>query len=390
MSKRKICVVTGTRAEYGLLYWLMKEIQDDPDLELQLVVTGMHLSPEFGLTYRTIEQDGFPIHEKVEMLLSSDTPVGIATSIGLGTIGFANAFERLKPDILVLLGDRFEILAAAQAAMVARIPIAHLHGGETTEGVIDESIRHAVTKMSHLHFVSTEVYRRRVIQLGEDPARVITVGAIGLDNIRKMTFLDREELEKSIGFSLGKQAFLITFHPVTLEKQGPKKAMTELLHALEYFPDAKLIFTKPNADTDGRIISQMIDDFVHKDPKRAICFTSMGQLLYLSAIKHVDVVIGNSSSGILEVPYFKKPTVNIGARQRGRIKPSSVINCDETAESISQAIQTALSPHFQKMLHTVVSPYGEDYVSGKIIKTLKQVDIESLLRKSFYDLPDLP
>lgn len=386
MVKRKICVVTGTRAEYGLLYWLMKEIQEDPDLELQLVVTGMHLSPEFGLTYRVIEEDGFVIDEKVEMLLSSDTPVGIATSMGLGTIGFAGAFDRLKPDIVVLLGDRFEILAAAQAALVARIPIAHLHGGETTEGAIDEAIRHSVTKMSHLHFVSTDAYRKRVIQLGEHPDRVFHVGAIGLDNIRKLPLLSREELEESIGFQLRSLNFLVTYHPVTLNRMGSEAAMRELLAALDRFPEATVIFTKPNADTDGRIISRMIDEYVQQNPERCRAYTSLGQVRYLSAVKHVDVVIGNSSSGILEVPAFKKPTVNIGDRQRGRLRPTSVIDCAETAEEIAWAIEKALSPEFRGQLENMTSPYGDEYVSGKAKEILKRADLQNILFKGFYDL----
>ncbi|WP_126428729.1 UDP-N-acetylglucosamine 2-epimerase [Brevibacillus marinus] len=387
MAKRKICVVTGTRAEYGLLYWLMKEIQDDPDLELQLVVTGMHLSPEFGLTYRTIEEDGFTIHEKVEMLLSSDTPVAVATSIGLGTIGFAGAFDRLQPDIIVLLGDRYEILAAAQAALVARIPIAHLHGGETTEGAIDEAIRHAVTKMSHFHFVSTEAYRRRVIQLGEAPERVYNVGAIGLDNIRKITLLNREELEQSIGFTLGEVNFLITYHPVTLSERSPAESMNELLAALDQFPQAHLIFTKPNSDPGGRVIAKMIDEYVSRHPGRSVAYTSLGQLRYLSAVKHVDVVIGNSSSGIIEVPAFRKPTVNLGDRQRGRVRTSSIIDCREDKSDIVAAINQALSPSFQRQLSELQSPYGEEYVSGKIKDHLKKVALDGVLMKSFFDLP---
>lgn len=386
MGKRKICVVTGTRAEYGLLYWLMKEIQDDPDLELQLVVTGMHLSPEFGLTYRIIEEDGFPIHEKVEMLLSSDTPVAVATSIGLGTIGFAGAFDRLQPDIIVLLGDRYEILAAAQAALVARIPIAHLHGGETTEGLIDEAIRHSVTKMSQLHFVSTEMYRKRVIQLGEEPERVYNVGAIGLDNIRKLPLLSREELEKAIGFSLGSKNFLVTYHPVTLSKESPKEAMEELFAALDHFSDAKVIFTKPNADTDGRIIAQMIDDYVSRNPDRCAAFTSLGQVRYLSTVRHVDVVIGNSSSGILEVPAFRIPTVNLGDRQRGRLRVASVIDCREEKEDIVAAIEKALLPKYRRSLETMSLPYGESYVSGKIKEILKSVNLNNIIMKPFYDL----
>lgn len=386
MQKRKICIVTGTRAEYGLLYWLMKEIEEDSDLELQIVATGMHLSPEFGLTYQNIEKDGFELNEKVEMLLSSDTSVGIATSLGIGTIGFARAFDRLKPDLIVLLGDRFEILSAAQAAMVARIPIAHLHGGETTEGVIDEAIRHSITKMSHLHFVSTEVYRNRVIQLGEHPDRVYTVGAIGLDNIRKLELMDRATFEKSIDFTLGEKNLLLTYHPVTLEKDDSRTAINQLFQALDEFPNVKCIITKPNADMEGRLISEMIDEYVATNPERCRAFVSLGQLRYLSAIKHVDAVIGNSSSGILEVPYFRKPTINIGDRQKGRIQAISVINCQTSKESICDAIGLSFSEQFQKKLISMKSPYGEEYVSGKVKDVLKDVKLEPLLRKTFYDL----
>ncbi|MFI8711550.1 UDP-N-acetylglucosamine 2-epimerase [Brevibacillus brevis] len=388
MSKRKICVVTGTRAEYGLLYWLMREIQDDPELHLQIVVTGMHLSPEFGLTYKTIEQDGFFIDEKVEMLLSSDTSVGIATSIGIGTIGFANAFHRLQPDIIVLLGDRFEILAAAQAAMVARIPLAHVHGGEKTEGLIDESIRHSVTKMSHLHFVSTEDYRKRVIQLGEKPERVWNVGAMGIDQIQKLSLLTRPQFEDSIQFKLGVLNFLVTYHPVTLEKKSPESHVEQLFEAIELFPTAKIIFTKPNSDTDGRIISKMIDDYVNKNKHKAIAFVSLGQLRYLSAIKHCDLVLGNSSSGLIEVPYFKKPTVDIGVRQRGRIKPASVISCGESKAEIVKAIHTALSLSFREQLMDMESPYGNGNASVKVKNILKTFVLNQILIKSFYDLGD--
>lgn len=386
MKKRKICIVTGSRAEYGLLYWLMREIEEDPRLELQLIVTGMHLSPEFGSTYKTIEDDGFTINEKIEMLLSSDSPVGIATSMGLGTIGFAGALERLQPDIMVLLGDRYEILAAAQAALVARIPIAHLHGGEVTEGAIDEAIRHSVTKMSHIHFVASDIYRKRVIQLGEQPRFVMNVGALGIENIRKLHLMSREELERSIGFSLGVQNFLITYHPATLNENGTATPMNELMAALDSFPEAKIIFTKPNSDTDGRIISQMIDDYVFMHRERCIAFHSLGQLRYLSAIKQVDVVIGNSSSGLIEVPYFRKPTVNIGARQRGRIRTPSVIDCDENKESIERAIKKSLSPDFQETYKNMNYPFGEGYASKKMKDTLLNIDLHQLSMKHFYDL----
>lgn len=388
MHRRKICIITGSRAEYGLLYWLLKEIQKDLDLELQIIATGMHLSPEFGLTYKIIEDDGFKINEKVEMLLSSDTVVGIAKSIGLATIGFADALNRLKPDIVVVLGDRFEILAAAQAAMVARIPIAHLHGGEATEGVIDEAIRHSVTKMSHLHFVAAEPYRRRVVQLGENPDRVYNFGAVGLDNIVRLKLLNRNDFEKSINFMLGKINFLITYHPVTLKKSVTQLEMEQLLNALNQFPEAKLIFTKSNSDTEGRIINELIDKYTLINSERVASFTNLGQLLYLSALKHVDVVIGNSSSGIVEAPSFKTPTVNIGDRQRGRLRAQSVIDCDETAESIVDAINKALSPDFQKLLPDISSPYGDGKgkTALRIKNVLKSTDLNNILLKKFYDL----
>ena len=386
MYKRKICIVTGTRAEYGLLYWLMKEIQNDPELELQIIATGMHLSPEFGLTYKVIEEDGFVINEKIEMLLSSDTPVGITKSMGLATIGFAAALERLEPDILVLLGDRYEVLAAAQAAMVARIPIAHLHGGELTEGAFDEAIRHAVTKMAHLHFVAAEPYWQRVVQLGEDPERVFNFGATAVDNIVKLNLLSRSDLEKALDFKLGNTTFLVTYHPVTLDKNGPQKVIHELLKALDNFSTVKIIFTKPNSDTSGRIIIKVIEEYADRQKGRVKVFTSLGQLRYLSALKHVDVVIGNSSSGLIEVPFFKKPTVNLGDRQRGRLKAPSVIDCAEKERDIVNEIQKALSPEFQHFLSDVVSPYGQGDTSFKIKECLKTVSLEDILMKKFYDI----
>lgn len=381
---RKICVVTGTRAEYGLLYWLMKEIQADAALQLQLVVTGMHLSPEFGLTYRTIEEDGFTIDAKVEMLLSSDTPVGIAKSIGLGVIGFADVLERLQPEIMVVLGDRYEILAAAQAALVARIPVAHIHGGETTEGAIDESIRHAITKMSHLHFVAAEPYRTRVIQLGEHPDTVFNVGALGIENIKRLQLLDKPELEQSIDFELGATCFLVTYHPATLGTTTPQAAMQSLLDALDQFPDARIIFTKPNSDTDGRILGQMIDEHARRNKGRVAVFTSMGQIRYLSALQYVDAVIGNSSSGIIEAPACNIPTVNIGDRQSGRLKAESIIDCRETTESIAAAIRKALAPSFREGIRQGVSLYGYGASASQIKNRLKQASLSD--RKHFYDL----
>ncbi len=386
MRKRKICVVTGTRAEYGLLYWLLREVRDDPDLELQLIATAMHLSPEFGSTYRVIEEDGFRIDAKVEMLLSSDSPAGVAKSIGLGVIGFADAIDRLRPDILVLLGDRFEILAAAQAAMVARVPIAHLHGGEATEGLIDEAIRHAVTKMSHLHFVAAEPYRRRVIQLGEHPDHVHTAGAVGLDNIRRLQLLERDMLERELSFPLGDRSFLVTYHPVTLSGQPPREAMQELLTALDAFPDARVIITKPNADTDGRSICAMIDAYAAEHRDRVLATTSLGQLRYLSAMTHVSAVIGNSSSGLIEAPALRKPTVNIGERQRGRLRAGSVIDCPERSDAIIAAITRALSPEFRQAIQKAASPYGFGNASVQIKELLKSARLDGILFKSFHDM----
>ncbi len=383
---RKICVVTGTRAEYGLLYWLMKEIQADDDLQLQLIATGMHLSPEFGLTYRTIEDDGFTIDSKVEMLLSSDTPVGIAKSIGLGVIGFADALAQLQPDLLVVLGDRYEILAAVQAALVARIPVTHIHGGETTEGAMDEAIRHSITKMSHLHFVAAEPYRTRVIQLGEQPDKVFNVGAPGLDSAKRLQLLDREQFQRSIDFELGSLNFLITYHPATLGSLSAREAMNELLEALGSFPDARIIFTKPNSDTDGRVIGQMIDEYAQCHRERVAVFTSMGQLRYLSALQHVDVVIGNSSSGIIEAPLFKVPTVNIGNRQGGRLKAASIVDCEENVDSITACIKNVLAPGFKVLLQNVESRYGAGNTSEQMLRILKNVAIDELTIKRFHDL----
>ena len=384
--KRKICVVTGTRAEYGILYWLMKEIEAAHDLDLQLVVTGMHLSPEFGLTWRQIEADGFRIHRRVEMLLSSDTPVGIAKSTGLGMIGFADAYAELIPDLVVLLGDRFEIFAAAAAAAVARIPVAHLHGGETTEGAFDEPMRHSITKMAHLHFTATEAYRRRVIQLGEQPERVFNVGAPGLDNIEQLQLLSREQLEMSLDFELDERNLLVTFHPVTLEHATAAEQFGELLAVLAERTDIKVIFTKPNADTDGRIIGSMIDDFVAAHPERSKGFTSLGQLRYLSALQHVDATVGNSSSGLIEAPSFRIGTINIGDRQKGRVKARSVIDCSPDRLSIGKALDRLYSADFQTMLTEIENPYGVAGASRKIVSVLQSFSLDNILKKHFFDM----
>ncbi|MCG6191216.1 UDP-N-acetylglucosamine 2-epimerase [Maribellus maritimus] len=379
---KKICVITGTRAEYGLLYWLIKGINDDPELELQLLVTGMHLSPEFGLTWKQIEQDGFPIARKIEILLSSDTAVGISKSMALAQISFAEAFDQLKPEIIVLLGDRTEIFAAASAALIAGVPVAHIHGGELTEGAYDDAIRHSISKMSSLHFTATETYRKRVIQLGEQPETVFNVGAIGLDNIKKLQLLKRNDFEKSIGHNLLENNLLITFHPVTLENQSAQEQFGNLLEALNELENTLLIFTKPNSDKDGRIIIQMIDDFVKSNPEKAVAFTSLGQLRYLSAIKHMDAVLGNSSSGIIEVPAFNVPTVNIGDRQKGRITGPIIFNCEPVKEKISQALKNALNLDKTKQYQ---HPYGDGNTSEKILDILKSTE-KINLKKRFYDI----
>lgn len=384
MAKRKISVVTGSRAEYGLLSVVMKEIQEDPAFNLQVIVTGMHLSPEFGLTYTVIEKDGFVIDARVEMLLSSDTPVGIAKSIGVGVSGFADVFNVLKPDLVVLLGDRFEILAAAQAALVARIPVAHIAGGDTTEGAFDEAIRHSITKMAHLHFVTNEAAARRVRQLGENPAHIYTVGSPGIDQIKRIKFLDRKELEKELGFTFQKRNILVTFHPVTLDSQPAGSQFQELVKAIDGLAkDVGVIFTMPNADTDGRAIIGMINDYVAAR-HHTKAFTSLGQLRYLSTVAHVDAVVGNSSSGLYEVPSFKKATVNIGDRQKGRLQAASVINCRPESADIVRAINEA----FTKDCSEAVNPYGSGDSARKIVAALKTIpDYKALLKKHFFDVP---
>jgi GDP/UDP-N,N'-diacetylbacillosamine 2-epimerase (hydrolysing) len=383
---RKICVITGSRAEYGLLRWIMRAIADDPDLVLQVIVTGMHLSPEFGLTYRELEEDRLKIDRKVEMLTSSDTPVGIAKSIGLGLIGFADALADLQPNMILVLGDRFEIFAAVSAALVARIPVAHISGGETTEGAFDEAFRHSITKMSHLHFVGAQEYRLRVIQLGEAPEHVFLVGGLGIDSIKRIQLLDRVELEASMGLTFGPKNLLITFHPVSLENATAKKQMDELLNALGRLHDTQLIFTMTNADTDGRTLIKQVEQFV-ADHSNAHAFTSLGQLRYLSCIAQVDGVVGNSSSGLAEVPSFQKGTINIGDRQRGRLMAESVINCEPNQAAITSALERLYSPSFQQYLSKVVNPYGEGGASCRIVKVLKNFSVENLVKKKFHDLP---
>ncbi len=385
MNKRKICIVTGTRAEYGLLFWLMKEIEQDDSLELQIIATGMHLSPEFGLTYKDIEKD-FKINKKIEMLLSSDTPIGISKSMGLAQISFSEAFYELEPNLVIILGDRYEIFSAASAAMIANIPMAHLHGGETTEGAFDESIRHSLTKMSHLHFTATEEYRNRVIQLGEYPDRVFNVGGLGIDNIKKLELLSKKEFEESINFKLNKKNILVTFHPVTLENKTAKEQFEELLEAIDDLQDTNIIFTKANSDTNGRIINQMIDDYVNLNKNKSICFISLGQLRYLSALQYVDMVVGNSSSGIIEAPSFKIATVNIGDRQKGRMKANSVLDCKPKKEFILETIFKVYNDEFNDILHNTINPYGDGGASKKIKEILININLKNILKKIFYNI----
>jgi len=379
---RRISVITGTRAEYGLLRWIIKGIHEDSELELQLLVTGMHLSPEFGLTYREIEQDGFPISRKIEILLSSDTAVGISKSIALAQISFAEAFDELKPEIIVVLGDRTEIFSAVSAALVAGVPVAHIQGGELTEGAYDNALRHCITKMSHLHFVATEEYRKRVIQMGEDPSTVFNVGAPGLDNIRRLRLLSRKEVERAIRFNFLRRNLLVTFHPVTLERATAREQFQELLDALSELADVGLIFTKPNSDKDGRVIIQMIEDYVRDHPRTSIDFSSLGSLIYLSAMKHVDAVVGNSSSGIIEAPSVNTPTVNIGDRQKGRVMGDTIICCSPDRQDIGRAIEQAVK-HDKTQVHK--TPYGDGHASDRILSTLKSTSsIE--IKKRFVDI----
>ena len=383
---RKVCVVTGTRAEYGLLRWLMRDIKDDPDLSLQVIATCMHLAPEFGETYREIEADGFAIDRKVEMLLSSDTPSAIGKSIGLGVIGFADAFQSLSPDLVIVLGDRFEILAAVSAALVARIPVAHLHGGELTKGAVDDAIRHAVTKMSQVHFVATDSYRQRVIQLGETPSRVHCVGGLGVDAIFRQPRLSREALEASLDFRFRERNLLVTFHPATLDAASPASQMTELLAALAPLDDVGLLFTLSNADAGGRELMRQVQSFV-EGRSNARAFASLGQQRYLSCMALVDGVLGNSSSGLLEAPSFRVGTINIGNRQQGRELAGSVINCDVERNAIRQALERLFSSEYQRGLYNVINPYGNGGASRRIIDEIKRLELSELVKKTFFDMP---
>lgn len=390
--ERKIAVVTGSRAEYGLLYWLIRELHEDETVELQLIVTGMHLASEFGMTVRQIEADGLPIAWRVDMLLASDSNVAITKSTGLAMIGFADAYEQLRPDLVVVLGDRFEILAASSAALLARIPIAHLHGGELSEGAFDDALRHSITKMAQLHFVAAEEYRQRVLQLGESEERVFNYGAPGLDWLERTELLSREELESRTGIALSEQTIVVTFHPATLNPGAAADQMAELLNALgrEEFQDYTIIITHPNADNEGRELIRLLERFVEErdavsNAKRSYLFASLGQRNYLSLMQYVQVMVGNSSSGLIEAPAFRAATVNIGDRQLGRLKADSVIDCEPHADAIAAALRRACSAEFQGKLENMKNPYGSGGVSAKIARKLREVELAGLLRKRFVD-----
>lgn len=381
---RKIAVFTGTRAEYGLLYWLMKEIDAHAHLELQVIVAAMHLSPEFGNTWQVIQQDGFKVDAKVEMLLSSDTRVGVAKSMGLGTIGLADALERLAPEVLVILGDRFEALAAAQTALILNIPIMHLHGGEVTEGAYDDAIRHAITKMASVHAVAAEPYRQRVIQMGENPLHVLNTGALGLDHLTRSPRLSRDELAGSLNFSLDNPFFLVTYHPATLADELPLPSFKALLAALDEWTEYKVIVTYPNADNGGRAIIQELEAYAAHQPGRVLAISSLGSKRYFSAVAEAALVVGNSSSGLIEVPSFGIPTINIGQRQSGRLAASSVLHCEATQSAIRAAFRQALSADFREACRNVDNPYGQGNAAGRIAELLTSMSLNTI--KHFHDL----
>jgi len=384
---KKICVVTGSRAEYGLLYNLMKKLNKDKNIKLQIIATCMHLLPKFGLTYKEIIKDGFKINWTVKMPISSSKPINVTKATGLGMVGFAKAFAKLKPDIIIILGDRFEILSAAFAALSEKIPIAHIHGGESTTGVIDEAIRHSVSKMSTWHFVATKKYGKRIMQLGENPNRIYLVGSLGVDRIKNIKLYSKDILEKKINFKLGAKNILVTYHPVTLNNNSEKKDIEAIIQSIQKIKKAKIIFTLPNADSGSEVILKTIKNFVKKNKNRSIAFKSMGDKLYLSTMKNSDLVLGNSSSGIIEAPSFKIPTINVGDRQNGRIKAGSIIDCDAKYSSIKQAIKKAFSKKFNKKISKVKNPYELKDTSCKIFNTLKKLKTDNVLKKDFYDLP---
>ncbi|RLL85237.1 UDP-N-acetylglucosamine 2-epimerase [Petrotoga sp. Shatin.DS.tank11.9.2.9.3] len=383
---KKICFFTGTRAEYGLLYPLMKLIKEKNEYELQIIASGMHLSPEFGLTYKEIEKDGFKINEKIEILMSSDSDIGINKAIGLGLISFSETLKRLEPDILIILGDRFEALSMAISSYIMKIPIAHIHGGERTEGAIDEGIRHSITKMSYLHFTSTAEYRKRVIQLGEIPERVFNVGAIGLDNIKNLKLLSKEQIEETLNFKFGDKNILFTYHPTTLNTDQLEEEIEEIFKALEKLIKIgyKIIITKSNADEGGRFINQFIDKFSVKQKDKVFVSTNFGTLKYLSIMSYVDFVLGNSSSGIVEAPSLKVPTINIGERQKGRVRGNSIIDVSPSEEEILRAVSIAQNMDRKK----INNPYDQGGATQKIYDILKDYleNNKINIKKEFYDI----
>lgn len=384
--KRKICVITGSRAEYGILRPLLDEIKKDAAIRLQLIATGMHLSREFGLTYRDIERDGFRIDKKIGILQDSDTPPSILKSMGLAMSGFAEAYERLRPDIIVVLGDRFEIFSMVSAAHVIGVPVAHISGGELTEGSMDNAFRHSITKMSHLHFTSTETYRKRVIQLGENPKVVFNVGALNIDSIKRSKLLTKKQLEKGLNFRFKERNLLVTFHPATLGHDSSVLQFKCLLEVLGEMKNTGVIFTKANADPGGRAINSLIDNYVSARPFRSVAFASMGQLKYISTMQFVDAVVGNSSSGIVEAPSFGIGTINIGDRQEGRIKAESIIDCGPKKAAIKSSIKKLYSREFQGLLKTIKSLYGKGGAAIKIKNILKNHGLKGILRKKFYNI----
>lgn len=383
--KKKICVVTGTRAEYGALKNVIKTIKEDVELELQIIATGTHLSPEYGLTYKEIENDGFKINEKVEIVMSSDTTIGIAKAMGLANISFSEVLDRLNPDCIIVMGDRYEILSISQVALIMQIPVVHISGGEITEGAIDDSIRHAITKLSTIHFPANEEYRKRIIQLGEQPNRVFNVGDPSVENINQLDFIEKRELEEFFDWELN-DFFLITFHPVTLEPKKAKQQIIELFKALDHFKNYKLIFTKSNGDSEGRVINELIDQYISMNEERAKSYFSLGYERYLSTMKYAKAVIGNSSSGIIEAPILKIPTIDIGNRQKGRLKAKSIIECECNEIKITEAINRCINLNFKDQFENMELYYQGKNTAIKIVKTLKNFDFENEHFKVFYDI----
>lgn len=385
MTARRVCVFTGTRADYGLLRWVMHEVREHPSLALQTLVTGSHLAPEYGSTVQQIERDGFVVDERVEALLSGDTPTAAAISMGLTTAGCAAALDRLRPDVLVVLGDRYEALAVAQAAVLLDVPVAHLHGGESTEGAVDEQFRHAVTKLSSLHLPAAEPFARRIRQMGEEPARVTVVGAPGLDNVRRLDLLDRAALESDLGLPLGRSV-VVTYHPVTLAPEGVVEAAGALMEVLDRTGDLSVVLTRPNADPQGRMLAGVFERWAAARPERVRLFDSLGQVRYLSAVRNALAVVGNSSSGLIEAPALGTPTVNLGDRQAGRLRGRSVVDCDETVDSIGAALQQVLDPAFRVTVAGDGSPYGDGRTAPRVAQVLADVDLQGITRKRFHDL----